>query len=213
MGVRTKSTPPIFQRVSSTASNEHRLKRKTSSFWLESKRSVSKEEAHFQIITSVTGFNEGRVYFFEATGEEASEWISTIKNTLKAKRSELAQQLTAVQRFRDKVRNFYLSSPSTTFFMSMIALNFVVGIVESETRPGLFSRRLNRTCSCCLIILMNTPDRHTFTRSRARAHTHTHTHMGRPRVQAKTGHRRAGLLFRYNIYNRTCAQPDFALEG
>ena len=93
---------------------------------------------HIQIITSPVGFNEGRVYFLKANSRRnASEWVSSIKTATKMKLTGLAQERTTVERFRLKVREYYVSSPATVFFMIMIGLNFVVGILESETLPGL----------------------------------------------------------------------------
>ena len=102
------------------------------------KNRSGKGQHHIQIITSPVGFNEGRVYFLKANSREnASEWVSSIKTATKMILTGLAQELTTVERFRLKVREYYVSSPATSFFMILIGLNFVVSILESETRPGL----------------------------------------------------------------------------
>lgn len=102
------------------------------------KNRLRADKHYIQIITSPVGFNEGRMYFLNAVSREnASEWVSSIKTATKMKLTGLAQDLTTLERFRLKVREYYVSSPATGFFMIMIGVNFVVAILEAETRPGL----------------------------------------------------------------------------
>jgi hypothetical protein len=82
------------------------------------------------------GFNEGRAYFFELPSKISQDWINSIRTASRTLKQAKARQLTPFDRMRVRVRKFYHAKVVSGFFMLLIALNFVTGILESEVRPA-----------------------------------------------------------------------------
>mmetsp|Transcript_2003 Transcript_2003/g.4552 ORF Transcript_2003/g.4552 Transcript_2003/m.4552 type:complete len:822 (-) Transcript_2003:47-2512(-) len=102
------------------------------------------QDLQFSICTSLRGYHRGRQFVFEtASYEELDVWVSSIARIMRHYDREQFTPMTKLQSCRRYIRWLYLGDRTQIVIATMISLNFVVNIMDSQLQDATFSNFRN----------------------------------------------------------------------
>jgi len=91
------------------------------------------QDLQFSICTSLKGYHRGRQFVFETSSyEELDVWVSSIARIMRHYDRSSFVPMTRLQTYRRYVRWLYLGDRTQIVIATMISLNFVVNIMDSQ---------------------------------------------------------------------------------